>query len=282
VIDRWVISRLQHCESAVAEHVAAYRFDLAATEIYEFIWNEYCDWYLELAKPILNGEDVSEEARNATRVTLIRVLETVLRIAHPFMPFITEELWQQVAKQAGCEGDTISTQAYPEANPAMIDDEAMQTVEWVKQSVMGVRKIRAEMNINPGKKLPVLVANATDTDLARLQEHTGLLKSLARLDSVEPIPDADAAPESASALVDQMQLLIPMAGLIDKDAELKRLNKEIDRLTGETDRLSKKLSNKGFTDKAPAAVVAAEQAKLDEAIAAVETLTAQKEKIELL
>jgi len=282
VVDRWIVSRLQQTEQAVGEHVKAYRFDLAATELYEFIWNEYCDWYLEMAKPILTGDDVAEEARLATRITLVRVLETILRLAHPFMPFITEELWQQVGPMAGKTGNTISTQPYPEANAELIDEAAVESVEWVKQSVMGVRKIRAEMNINPGKRLPVMVANATPTDLERLTENGGLLKFLARLDSIDPIPNIDDAPESASALVDQMQLLIPMAGLIDKDAELQRLDKEITRLSSEIERLSKKLGNKGFTDKAPEAVVAQEQQKLDEATAALSQREAQRKKIDEL
>jgi len=282
VIDRWIVSRLQHTEQAVADHVTAYRFDLAATALYEFIWNEYCDWYLELAKPILTGDDVPEEARLATRITLVRVLETVLRLAHPFMPFITEELWQQVAPLAGTAGDTISTQSYPTTDHSLLDDEAEESVEWVKQSVMGVRKIRAEMNINPGKKLPVIVANASSKDLARLKEHSGLLKFLARLDSIETLTEGNEPPESASALVDSMQLLIPMAGLIDKESELKRLDKEIVRLSSEIDRLSKKLGNEGFTAKAPAAVIAQEQQKLDDAVAALKQRKEQTEKIAAL
>ncbi len=281
-IDRWIRSRLQHTETAVTEHIATYRFDLAANELYEFVWNEYCDWYLEMAKPILTGETTSEAARHATRVTLVRVLETVLRLAHPFMPFITEELWQQVAPLAGNNADTISTQSYPVANTAMIDQDAVESIEWVKQSVMGVRKIRAEMNINPGKKLPVLVANASSTDTARIQEHADLLKFLARLESIELLGIGAEAPESASALVDSMQLLIPMAGLIDKGAEIKRLDKEIHRLSDEINRLSKKLGNEGFTAKAPEAVVAQEQQKLDDAKSALAQRNDQREKMSRL
>jgi len=278
-IDRWIVSRLQQTEESVNQHVANYRFDLAATELYEFIWNEYCDWYLEMAKPILNGDDVSPEASQATRITLVRVLETILRLAHPFMPFITEELWQQIAPLAGKTSDTISTETYPQSDTSLIDEDAVADVEWVKQSVMGVRKIRAEMNINPGKKLPVTVANATEQDKTRINEHGALVKFLARLDNIELLADGTDAPESASALVDSMQLLIPMAGLIDKEAELKRLDKEIDRLNGEVTRLTKKLGNEGFTAKAPANVVALEQQKLDDAKAALDQRNVQREKI---
>ncbi len=281
-IDRWIISRLQQTEESVNQHISDYRFDLAATELYEFIWNEYCDWYLEMAKPILNGDEVAEEARQATRITLVRVLETILRLAHPFMPFITEELWQQVAPLAGKTSDTISTEQYPQANSSLIDNEAITDVEWVKQSVMGVRKIRAEMNINPGKKLPVIVANASIADKNRIEEHGALIKFLARLESIELLAEGSDAPESASALVESMQLLIPMAGLIDKDAELKRLDKEINRLNDEVDRLSKKLGNEGFTAKAPEKVVALEQQKLDDAKAALLQRQEQREKIAAL
>ncbi len=281
-IDQWIVGRLQQTEQLIGDHIANYRFDLAANELYEFTWNEYCDWYLEMAKPILNGADVTDEQRRATRITLVRVLETILRLAHPFMPFITEELWQQVAKQAGKSGDTISTQPYPKPDVTLIEDDAMTAVNWVKASVMGVRKIRSEMNINPGKKLPVIVSNASDDDKALIAEHKDLLIGLARLDSIELLDAGTEAPESASALVDSMQLLIPMAGLIDKDAELARLNKELNRLTGEIERLTKKLGNAGFTDKAPAAVVAAEQQKLDDANAALTQRTEQKAKIEAL
>lgn len=279
VIDQWIISRLQKTEADVAEHIAAYRFDLASTALYEFIWNEYCDWYLELAKPILTGSS-SKDEQQATRVTLVRVLEAILRLAHPFMPYITEELWQQVAPRANKSGPTISLQPYPVADPAKIDEQATADIEWVKQVIMGVRRIRSEMNINPGKKLPLLISQASKEDLARLKAHQSLLIFVARLEGIDTLTPDDPEPESAVALVDKLKLLIPMAGLIDKDAELARLTKQIDKLTTEVGRLSGKLSNKGFTDKAPAAVVAIEQQKLDDARSALENLQAQKIKIE--
>ena len=277
-IDRWIVSRLQLAESEVTDHIAAYRFDLASTALYEFIWNEYCDWYLELAKPILTGEG-EESHKQATRVTLVRVLETVLRLAHPFMPFITEELWQQVAPRAGKSGPTISLQPYPVSDASRIDEESTNDIEWVKQVVMGVRRIRSEMNINPGKRLPLLFAQAGASDIERLDTHRKLLVFLAKLETIDVLTPADDEPESAVALVDQLKLLIPMAGLIDKDAEMTRLAKQIDKLTLEEKRLNGKLGNKGFTDKAPVAVVAAEQQKLDDARAALHSLEAQKQKI---
>jgi len=279
-VDRWIISRLQETEAQFAVHIAEYRFDLAANALYEFIWNEYCDWYLELAKPILNG-DSSDEEKQATRVTLLGVLEATLRLAHPIMPFITEELWQQIAPLAGKSGPSISLQAFPISDSSRIDNAALGDINWVKEVVMGVRRIRSEMNINPGKRLDVLVADANKKDIDRLTQYDTLLTSMARLGSISTI-DGDEAPESAIALVDQMRILIPMAGLIDKEAELARLTKEIDRLDKEVKRLSGKLGNKGFTDKAPEAVVAGEQKKLDEAKSSLVQLLEQKQKIETL
>ena len=280
-IDKWIVSKLQQTEKTVADNIALYRFDLAATAIYEFVWNEYCSSYLELAKPILTG-DASEEEKHATRTTLVRVLEATLRMAHPIMPFITEELWQQVAPLAGKSGPSISLQPYPISDDAKIDNDALNDIEWVIRSITGVRKIRAEMDINPGKKLSLKVADANDADLARLDAHRSLLMSVARLEDIVVLSESDDKPDSAIALVDQMQLLIPMAGLIDKEAELKRLKKETDRLSGEVKRLSGKLSNAGFTDKAPAKVVEAEQQKLDDAKTALVQLEKQVEKIQAL
>ena len=279
-VDKWIVSRLQETEAQVADHINEYRFDLAASALYEFIWNEYCDWYVELAKPILNG-NTSPEEKQATRVTLLRVLEATLRLAHPMMPFITEELWQQVAPLAGKSGPSISLQAFPISEASQIDQQSLDDIHWVKEFVMGVRRIRSEMNINPGAKLGVLVADASEQDLDRLTQHESLLASLARLESITTI-DGNDAPESAIALVDQMRILIPMAGLIDKDAELARLAKEIDRLEKEVTRLEGKLGNKGFTDKAPEAVVAGEQKKLDEAKSSLAQMLEQKAKIAAL
>ena len=277
-IDKWIVSQLQQTQLSVADHITHYRFDLASTAIYEFIWNEYCDWYLELSKPVLTG-DTSDAEKHATRTTLVRVLESTLRLAHPIMPFITEELWQQVAPLAGKNGPSISLQSYPIGDTDKIDASAVDEIEWVKRSVMGVRKIRAEMNINPGKKLPLKVSDANADDRTKLDKHGALLSFVARLSDID-ILSADAEkPDSAIALVDHMQLLIPMAGLIDKEAELKRLNKEIDKATAEEKRLSAKLSNTGFTDKAPAKVVELEQQKLDDVRRALAQLQAQVDKI---
>lgn len=280
-IDRWIISRLQHTEASVALHIEEYRFDLAATALYEFIWNEYCDWYLEMAKPILTGEASAGE-KQATRVTLVGVLEATLRLAHPFMPFITEELWQQVAPLANKTGPTISLQPYPISDQSQIDELALSEIEWVKQVIMGVRRIRAEMNINPGKRLPLLFSQADTADLTRLERHEALLVFVARLDTITVLEDDSNAPESAVALVDHLKLMIPMAGLIDKDAELARLTRETDKLTKEVARLSTKLGNPGFTAKAPAKVIEIEQQKLNDAQSSLTELEAQRIRISAL
>jgi valyl-tRNA synthetase len=280
-IDRWIISRLQHTVAAVAFHINEYRFDLAATALYEFIWNEYCDWYLEMAKPILTG-DATDIEKQATRVTLVGVLEATLRLAHPFMPFITEELWQQVAPLANKTGPTISLQPYPIIDDSKIDEQALVEIEWVKQVVMGVRRIRSEMNINPGKRLPLIFSQANATDQERLERQQALLVFVARLDTISVIENEDDAPESAVALVDQLKLMIPMAGLIDKDAELARLTRETEKLTKEVARLSGKLGNPGFTAKAPAKVVEIEQQKLDDAQSSLTELEAQRVRIAAL
>jgi len=284
--DRWILDRLERTTSDVTRHIDDYRFDLAANALYEFLWNEYCDWYLEMAKPILTG-DASEATRNATRHTLVAVLEQTLRLAHPFMPFITEELWQSVAPLAGKSGPSISLQPWPTSDESAVDvdtsaEMASTEIEWVRQCVMGVRRIRSEMNINPGKRLPLYAAGATVNQRDLLGRHGALLTFLARLESITILDDDANRPESAVALVGDMQLLIPMAGLIDKVAELARLGKETTRLEKETRRLGAKLANAGFTAKAPAEVVAAERLKLDEATAALSRLEEQTKRIEAL
>ena len=290
LIDRWIVSRLQQTEQAISTHLQAYRFDLAAGELYEFVWNEYCDWYLELAKPVLNASPGPEAgagadeglAANATRHTLVRVLEATLRLAHPIMPYITEELWQHVAPRAGVAGETVSLQPWPVADEGRIDDDALAGIAWVKEAVMGIRRIRSEMNVAPGRRVPLFVSGATADDAHRLREHEASLMSLARLASVSLL-DADAErPEAAVALVGTLELLIPLAGLIDKGAELERLQRESGKLRQQVERLEAKLGNAGFTDKAPATVVEAERGKLDEARGALSQLDEQRRRIETL
>ena len=263
--DRWIISRLQRTEQEVAEAIAQYRFDLASQALYEFIWNEYCDWYLELSKPVLWDDNASPALKKGTRRTLIRVLETTLRLLHPFMPFITEEIWQRVAPLTGkvTEGGeaTVMLQPYPELNQDYIDAQAETDIEWVKGVIEGVRNIRGEMNISPARAIPILIKNGDSEDQRRLEENRQFLMTLAKLETVTWLAEGDKAPMSATSLVGQMEILVPMAGLIDKAAETARLAKEIEKLQKDLDRISGKLSNPKFVDKAPEAVVNKEKEK---------------------
>ena len=283
--DRWIISRLQQTEAQVAKAIDEYRFDHASQALYEFVWNEYCDWYLELSKPILNADDASDAAKRGTRRTLLRVLETILRMAHPMMPYITEEIWQTVAPMVRDDikdGATIMREAYPQSEGDKIDEQAVNDIEWLKGVIVGVRNIRGEMNISPAKQVPVLLNNGGDEDKRRYEQNAQFLKSLAKLESITWLNAGDDVPMSATQLVGNMEVLVPMAGLIDVEAELARLNKEIDKLTNEVTRVEKKLSNPNFVDKAPAEVVEKEKAKMEDAKSALAKLQEQKKKISSL
>ncbi|MEJ2575271.1 MAG: valine--tRNA ligase [Gammaproteobacteria bacterium] len=280
--DRWILSRLQQTVADVTSALDGYRFDHAAQAIYEFTWNQYCDWYLELTKPVLNDPGSSAEALRGTRRTLVQVLEALLRLTHPIMPFITEEIWQQVAPLAGRHGATVMHQDYPAADPALVDARATAEMEWVMQFILGVRKIKGEMGIAPGKPVPVVLANASPQDLAWAATARPYLDFLARTDSVTALATGEEGPEAAIALVGKMKVLIPLAGLIDKDAELKRLDKEIGKVSGELERAQNKLANPKFVDKAPEAVVVKERAKLEGLRAALENLTGQAARIQAL
>ena len=277
--DRWIISRLQQVEENVRQHFDQYRFDLVSQALYEFIWNEYCDWYLELSKPVLWDGNASTEAKRGTRRTLVRVLEATLRLAHPLIPFITEEIWQQIKALAGVEGETIMLAPYPVDDHSKFDDTAERDINWLKGIIVGVRNIRGEMNIAPGKLLTVHIKNGDDCDRKRLDENRRFLAKLANLETVNWLEPDDEAPLSATALAGDLEILVPMAGLIDKDAELARLAREIDRLTKERGRITGKLSNENFVSKAPEAVVTREKEKLTEAETALAALQKQSEAI---
>ena len=281
-VDRWIISALQRCEDDVTRHLDAFRFDLAAQALYEFIWDEYCAWYLELVKPVLWDENAPAERLRGTRRTLVRVLEVMLRLAHPIMPFITEEIWQRIKGLAGKEGPTLMLQPWPVANEARLDADAEADIAWVKTFMLGVRQIRGEMNISMAKRINVVLANASEQDRRRLGDFEPLLAKLAKLESVRVLGAEEREPLAAIALVGEMRVLVPMAGLIDKDAELARLDKEIARLQGEVQRVGGKLSNASFVDKAPPAVIDKERAKLAEAEQALAKLVEQHKRIATL
>ena len=277
--DRWITSKVQEVASETARAFSQYRFDLASQALYEFVWNEYCDWYLELSKPILWDEAASQEAKRGTRRTLIRVMEIWLRLLHPLMPFITEEIWQSVGPLAGKAGPTIMLQPYPQASPDNIDQDANEDIEWLKAVIVGIRNIRGEMNISPGKELTVLLRNGDSSDQVRLTQNSQYLKKLAKLGDISWLPQGTEAPIAATALAGELEILVPMAGLIDKAAETARLDKEIGKVESDVIRLEKKLGNAAFVDKAPAAVVAREQDKLQAQKQALETLKKQLQRI---
>jgi len=263
--DRWIISRLQQAQTEVNSAIQSYRFDLATQALYDFIWNEYCDWYLELSKPVLWDENGDESLKTGTRRTLVRVLEATLRLAHPLLPFITEEIWQNVAPLAGIPVDSKSTimlQPYPIADSQQIDENALQDIDWLKKVIVGVRNIRGEMNISPATALNVFFTRGDDNDQRRIDENHQFLSKLANLESITWLDDPSKAPLSATALAGELEILVPMAGLIDISAELARLDREIDKISLEAKKLSGKLGNEKFLSNAPTEVVAKERQKL--------------------
>ena len=280
--DRWITSKLQQTTAEVTRAVASYRFDLASQVLYEFVWNEYCDWYLELSKPVLWDEQASAAAKRGTRQTLLHVLETTLRLLHPFMPFITEEIWQTVGPMAGKTGPTIMLQPYPQPSHKGVDSVANTDIEWLKGVIVGIRNIRGEMNIPPGRELPVLLRNGNEQDRSRLEDNAQFLKKLAKLGDISWLPPGEESPVAATALVGELEILVPMAGLIDKDAELLRLRREIEKLEKELARIRGKLGNASFVDKAPEAVVAREREKMQALQQALETLQEQERQLRQL
>jgi valyl-tRNA synthetase len=279
-VDRWIVSRLHQVTAVTSNAIDNYRFDLAAQAIYEFTWNEYCDWYLELSKISLQSDDLA--LQRGTRKTLLTVLESILRLAHPIMPFITEEIWQRVAPLTGINADTIMLQPYPIADETQIDINAIAETNWVMNFILGVRRIRGEMNIAPGKPLPVLLQNGSDADLQSLNNNRLYLQKLGRLESITWLNNNETTPESAIALVGEMNILIPMAGLIDKEAELARLEKEIQKINNDLPRIEGKINNPAFVDKAPQEVIDKEKAKMAELRSMLNNLEQQQLKIQAL
>ncbi len=260
--DKWIESQFELAAKEFNAHLDNYRLDMAANTLYEFIWNQFCDWYLELTKPVLwKGNEVQQRA---TRHTLITVLEKTLRLAHPVLPYITESIWQSVKPLVnGVEGETIMTQPLPQFNQDNFDAEIVADLEWVKAFITSIRNLRAEYDIAPSKGLDVMLKVANETDAARVKANEIVLTSLAKLDSIKVLADGEETPACATSLVGKSELMIPMAGLIDKDAELARLDGEVKKTQGEIKRIEGKLGNEGFVAKAPEAVVAKEREKLE-------------------
>ncbi|MFY2763645.1 valine--tRNA ligase [Arenimonas sp. MALMAid1274] len=273
--ERWILDRLQHTLAQVEAHIAAYRFDLVAQELYEFTWNDFCDWFLELAKPALMGDD--KAAADSTRHTLLFVLENVLRALHPLTPFVTEEIWQSVAPSLGITGNSISTQPYPVADEAFRHAAAAADIEWLKSAVTQLRSIRSQMSISPARAVPLLLQDGSVDDRARVERHGAALRFLARLESIAW--SEGESPASAAAVLGSLKLLIPLEGLIDLGAETARLDKELKRIAGEIAKCQGKLSSDTFVRNAPAAVVEQERARLVEWTAQHDALAEQRAKL---
>ena len=282
LVDRWIRSRFQACCATVHRALAGYRFDLAAQALYDFVWNEYCDWYLELSKVALRDPTASPAALRGTRQTLVGVLEGCLRLLHPFMPFITEEVWLSVAPRAGVDGPTIMRRAYPQADGSAVDSAAEAALEWLQTVVLAVRNIRGEMNVAPGSSVDLVLRGGTEEDVRRLGETERFLVQLARLRSIRWLAADETAPAAATGIAGELEILVPLADLIDRDAELARLARELKKIEGETARLKAKLDNAGFLAKAPAAVVERERQKLAAQTQARDRLLSQRETLEKL
>jgi valyl-tRNA synthetase len=294
VADRWIVSRFAATLTQVNTALEDYRFDFAATALYEFTWYEFCDWYLELTKPILQGDTTTAAQKRGTRRTLVTMLEALLRALHPMMPFITEEIWQRVyplAKPLLAAQDTRANQktvdslilaGYPAASGYAADTEAEAEVTWMKQFILAVRQIRGEMDIAPSRRIPLLLQNAGARERSLLDKQFAYLSRLAGLESVKVLGAGEAAPESATAIVGELTLLVPMAGLIDPKAEIERLTKRIAKNESDIGKLNAKLGNENFVRNAPPDVVAADRARVAELGAQNDSLKAQLERVRRL
>ncbi|MCW8469552.1 valine--tRNA ligase [Fluoribacter gormanii] len=280
--DQWILSRLQHTISKVHHYFETYRFDLLSNTIYEFVWHEYCDWYLELSKPILQDEHALSALKRGTRKTLIHVLDQILKMLHPLMPFITEEIWQRTTKLTSDNGSSIMVSAYPQVNHEFINDAIEEELEWLKAAIQAVRTIRSEMSISPAKLIPLYIRNITPMLKDRVEKYQHTLKALSKLSQIHYLEADEKIPVSATAVLGEIELLIPMADLIDKEAELTRLTRELAKLDKDISLAEGKLNNPKFTDKAPAEIIAKEREKLAQAQQTKDKLLQHKIRVESL
>ena len=284
IADQWIIGRFNQTVKSFEIHINAYRFDLATQTLFQFSKNDYCDWYLELSKPIVNSDDATEQQKRGTRHTLVNILESMMRLLHPMIPFVTEEIWQRLRPLVNADNinhsDTIMLAPFPVYDSSSVDEKVISDLDWIKSLISGVRNIRGELNISPSKPVNVLLKNADDNDTRCLQVYESFLSSLARLESIQIISSDEKTPPSSTALAGTLEILVPVAGLIDIDAEVNRLQKEIDKLNGEKKRLSGKLSNAKFVDNAPAEIV--EKEKLMNSEQALIKLIEQQKELKLL
>ena len=276
--DKWILSRLQHVKMEVQKHLSDYRLDLMSQTLYEFIWHDYCDWYLELSKPLLENSQTKEGCES----TLFKVLNETLVLLHPIIPFITEEIFEQSQKIQSQSNNKLISQPFPEVQDELFDSDAEAEINWLKGFILGIRKIRGEMNIAPGKPLPCFIKNFSSQDKSYIDSNKSTLSTIAKLDSIDLLSPNDDEEESAIALAGEMKILIPLAGLIDKGAEQDRLNKEIEKLLRLKSQFSAKLTNKKFINGAPEEVVNNEKEKLATTESALKDLQQQLEKISKL
>ena len=277
--DRWIQSRLQSTIAAVRDGFASYRFDLAAQAVYEFTWYEFCDWYLEFSKTVMQSKESTAAERRGTRRTLIGTLETLLRLLHPLMPFITEEIWQRVAPRAGIAADSIMRQPYPAAATDAVLPAIETEVRWVMDFILGVRRIRGELDIAPSLRLSPRLQGASAPELERCARHAGAIRRLAGITDAVPLATGETPPQAAAALLGDLRILVPMAGLIDVDAELARLGKRRSKVEQELARASAKLGNENFVRNAPAEVIAQERTRVEEFERELAQLAEQHERV---
>jgi valyl-tRNA synthetase len=278
IADVWILSRLQITKRNVEKHLNNYRLDLMSQELYEFVWHDYCDWYLELTKPLLEDTETKEGAQS----TLLKVLNEILSLLHPVIPFITEEIYQHCNNLTSYSSDNLMKKDFPVSEPQLISPSAEKEIKWLQTFILGVRQIRGEMNISPSKLLPCIVQNFSNEDEKYLEGNVNVIKALAKIEQIDKLPSSDEAPESATVLVGNMKIFIPLAGLIDKEQEISRLTKEIEKLTKLESQFSNKLNNEKFVNGAPARVVIKEKEKLSTTQSAIMDLTAQLNKISAL
>ena len=280
--DRWIRARLAAMLARIEAGFADYRFDIAANALYDFTWHEFCDWYLELSKAVLQSEAAGPAAKRGTRYTLIHTLETLLRALHPIAPFISEEIWQRVRVSAGVAGETIMRARFPTATADPADAHAEPEMRWVMEFILGIRQIRGEMDIAPSRKLEVLLHNANARDIEYLERNLHYLMRLAGIEAPRVLAASEAAPISAVALLGNLEVLVPMKGLIDPTAELERLAKRMRKAEIDFSKLEAKLSNSQFAKNAPPDIVAKDQQRLEELRTEIGQLTAQTARVSKL
>ena len=279
VADNWINSHLNEVTENIHSHFKAYRFDLAAQCLHEFIWHEFCDWYLELAKASLQSNVCDENTKNGTKEMLVKTLESILRLLHPIMPFITEEIWLELKSKLELKEETIMLRPYPSFQIIRSDKNAENEINWIKQFVVGIRQIRGEMNIPPGKKLPVIIQKSTNEDEFLIEKHLELIKHAGRIESIRKLHHKENEPTSSTAMHGEMKLLVPLADLIDIEDEIKRLSKKISSTIKEIEKSRLKLNNENFISNAPPEIVKQEKSRIQENEILISELNIQIDKL---